>query len=783
MPNAQDDFAAAAAHFADELAGKFALDVGGQPEEPLKAPVGELLRELGRLTGREVDYRTEVRVEEIGRPDLGVTVGGLLAGYVELKAPGLGARPERFAGGSANAEQWKRFRELPNLIYTDGEEWSLYQAGERKARVRIAEELTTNGARGLNARATPRLEQLLAAFLAWEPITPANPRNLAEFIAPYARILRGEVERAAAERGSAVRGLAEQWREYLFPEADNAQFADAYAQTLTYALLLAHFEGAESLRVDAATATLQARHAVLADALRLLESTDARAELDMPISLIERAIDAVDLNALRRADAQDPWLYFYEQFLAAYDPKLRKSRGVYFTPIEVVRCQVRLAAELLRDRFDKPSGFADAGVTVLDPAVGSGAYPLAVIEHAEEAARERLGSGLVAERLRSLAERLYAFELLVGPYAVAHLRIAQRLREAGVEDQPPRVYLTDTLASPHQTGDAPPLLQTMLPSIPREWEQAQQVKGETPILVCLGNPPYDRQQIDPDDETQKRKGGWVRFGDDEEDTKTPPILDDFLEPARQAGQGVHIKNLYNDYVYFWRWALWKVFDSSASGGIVSFITASSYLHGPGFVGMRRVMREVFDELWIIDLEGGNLGARKTENVFNIQTPVAIAIGVRSGEQQKTSPARVRIARATGTEAEKLAFLDQIDSIADVEWRECASGWTDPFQAPIAGAYSEWPQVTDVFPWQYSGVQLKRKWPIGETPEQLMERWHSLLALNGDNQRNAFRETEGRRIDQRYENLYDSGIRDNAIAELEPDTPPPTIARYAYHIAR
>ena len=589
MPNAQDGFAAAAARFADELAGKFALDVGGQPEEPLKAPVGELLRELGRLTGREVDYRTEVRVEEIGRPDLGVAVGGLLAGYVELKAPGLGARPERFAGGSANAEQWKRFRDLPNLIYTDGEEWSLYQAGERKARVRIAEELTTNGARGLNARATPRLEQLLAAFLAWEPITPANPRNLAEFIAPYARILRGEVERAAAERGSAVRGLAEQWREYLFPEADNAQFADAYAQTLTYALLLAHFEGAESLRVDAATATLQARHAVLADALRLLESTDARAELDMPISLIERAIDAVDLNALRRADDQDPWLYFYEQFLAAYDSRLRKSRGVYFTPIEVVRCQVRLAAELLRDRFDKPSGFADDGVTVLDPAIGSGAYPLAVIEHAEEAARERLGPGLVAERLRSLAGRLYAFELLVGPYAVAHLRIAQRLREAGVEDQPPRVYLTDTLASPHQTGDAPPLLQTMLPSIPREWEQAQQVKGETPILVCIGNPPYERQQIDPDDETQKRKGGWVRFGDQTDDET--PIFEDFLKPARQAEQGVHIKNLYNDYVYFWRWALWKVFDSSASGGIVSFITASSYLYGPGFVGMRRVMRE------------------------------------------------------------------------------------------------------------------------------------------------------------------------------------------------
>ena len=770
MPNTRDDFAAAASQFADGLAGKFALRVGGQPEEPLKTPVGELLAALGALTNREVDYRPEVRVEDVGRPDLGITVGGLLTGYIELKAPGLGARPEKFAADSANGRQWRRFSALPNLIYTDGQEWSLYREGKPRGRVQITDDLAAGGASALEADALPQLEQLLVDFLAWQPITPRNPRELAEFIAPYARILRNEVERAVGGDDSTLNDLAEHWRDILFPEADDAQFADAYAQTLTYALLLAQFEGAEGLRQQ---------HALLADALTLLDSPKARAELQIPIDLIERAIAAVDPEALARADEQDPWLYFYEQFLAEYDKKLRKSRGVYFTPIEVVRCQVRLAAELLRTRFGKPRAFAEEDVTILDPAVGSGAYPLAVIEHAEQATREYSGAGMVADRLRSLAERLYAFELLVGPYAVAHLRIAQRLRAAGVENQPPRVYLTDTLASPHQQGDMPPILQSLLPSIPREWEQAQQVKGETPILVCLGNPPYDRQQIDPSDETEKRKGGWVRYGDDEDDAETKPILDDFLEPARQAGQGVHLKNLYNDYVYFWRWALWKLLGSSQNSGIVTFITASSYLRGPGFLGMRRVMREVFDELWIIDLEGDNLGARKTDNVFAIQTPVAIAIGVRSDEQSKTSPARVRAARATGSEREKLAFLDQIDSFADVEWRECSSGWTDPFHAPIAGSYGEWPTVTDVFPWQYSGVQLKRKWPIGETPEQLKGRWRSLLARNGDDQRTAFRETTGRRVGRRYENLYDSDSRDTAISELNANAPPPSIVRYAY----
>jgi len=111
-------------------------------------------------------------------------------------------------------------------------------------------------------------------------------------------------------------------------------------------------------------------------------------------------------------------------------------------------------------------------------------------------------------------------------------------------------------------------------------------------------------------------------------TTTRPILQDFIEPAAQHPAGRrNIQNLYNDYVYFWRWALWKLFENpEVSGpGIITFITAASYLRGPGFVGMRRKMREAFDELWIIDLEGDNLGARKTENVFNIQRPVAIAI--------------------------------------------------------------------------------------------------------------------------------------------------------------
>ena len=377
----------------------------------------------------------------------------------------------------------------------------------------------------------------------------------------------------------------------------------------------------------------------------------------MSIDLLERAIGAVDQAKVSHGG--DPWLYFYERFLGAYDPKLRNDRGVYYTPVEVVRAQVRLAGELLRTRFGKQSAFADDDVVVLDPAVGTGTYPLAVMEHAAEAVRERLGPGAITGKLRSLADRLYAFEILVGPYSVAHLRLSQWLKSADVADATPKVYLTDTLESPNQPPDfTAKLLQAQLTE---ERARAQQVKKDTRVFVCLGNPPYDREERDPSDDGGRRKGGWVRYGDGGEGASTP-ILEDFLVPAREAGQGVHLKNLYNDYVYFWRWALWKVFDSTEDSGIVSFITASSYLHGPGFAGMRRKMREVFDELWIIDLEGDGIGTRKTENVFAIRTPVAIAIGVRDGPPKPDTPATVWKTKLTGSEREKLAAVDAAESL-------------------------------------------------------------------------------------------------------------------------
>ena len=771
MTSAGHIFTDAIREYADEVAENFSLPVDADPEDQLKLLVGNLIKRVGAVVG-DVNWRTEVHPDNVnGRPDLGITMNGLLVGHVELKRPGMGARPENFTG--PNRTQWGRFKELPNLIYTDGSEWSLYHSGKLYwKRVRISDDICLGSAALFQQESLAQFDQLLRSFLTWEPIVPGTAQGLAEFLAPLTRILRDEVRAELHHTDSPLQRLATEWGRLLFPGADDDQFADAYAQTLTYALLLAKLEGAENLRPAMAADALRGEHALLAEALSLMEVPSVREKLLMPVELLERAIAAVDSIQFQQHD--DHWLYFYENFLGAYDPKLRKDRGVYFTPVEVVRCQVRLAGEILKTRFSKPLSFADDGVTVLDPAVGTGTYPLAILEHAASAVRELYGPGAVPQRLAALADRLHAFELLVGPYSVAHLRIAQRLRENGVVGHTPRVYLTDTLESPNQL---PEFTATMMQEqISLERKLAQEVKREIPVVVCLGNPPYDREQRDPDSDEGRRKGGWVRYGDDGD--SEPAILEDFLAPARAAGAGVHLKNLYNDYVYFWRWALWKVFDSTDDPGIVTFITASSYLQGPGFVGMRRKMREVFDELWIIDLEGDSIGARKTDNVFAIRTPVAIAIGARYGPPSPDTPAKVRKVKLTGSEREKLETLDSVESFDDLEWRECSPDWDAPFYPMETGAYLDWPLVTDVFPWQHSGVQFKRTWPIGETPKLLQQRWRVLLSQPPKERSRWFRETGDRKVRREQPRLIEMGS-DPAIATLNADAPTPQIVPYAY----
>jgi predicted helicase len=424
--------------------------------------------------------------------------------------------------------------------------------------------------------------------------------------------------------------------------------------------------------------------------------------------------------AARQAPDEVDWTSVYQDFLRACAPERRRALGVYYTPVEVVRAQVRLAADVLERRLGCRDAYADAGVLVVDPAVGSGAYPLAVV--ADVKAR----SGHVP---RTLAPRLRLVERMAGAAGIARAQLAVALGGA------------DGLLV--EEGDA----------------LASSLALEAPIVVCLGNPPYHRY---PADGRQRARA----------------TLQDFFE----LGAGLHAKNLYNDYVYFWRWALAEVFENRPGPGIVSFVTAASYLRGPGFAGMRHHLRRVLDELWILDLEGDHLAARRTDNVFPIRTPIAIAMGVRYAAAAPHAPARVHYARLAGSRAEKLARIGGIHTLADVPWQSAAAeGWSGAFVPRASTAYTSWPKLTDIFPWQVSGAQLKRTWPIAPTAAVLHERWQRFLDLPaaGLERATAFKETRDRDLDSTPADLSEPTRRLAPLRGLAPGAACLKPVQYAY----
>lgn len=798
--------------FATAVTAKMSQLTPGEPEDQLRAPFENFMAGVAQALGWKVVCKGETTLPgRLGRPDYAIHLNGLLAGYVELKAPGVGVTATRFKGH--NRDQFRRFSHIPNILYTDGNQWALYRDGKLADRiVGVSGDVATDGKRAAAAQDAQAIERLMRFFFEWEPIIPTDRKGkidlkgFAKMLAPLCGMLRADVTDALKDPGSPLVELAKDWRQLLFPDAPDEQFADAYAQTVAFALLLGRSEGADPLTLKSAEDALAAQHNLLSRALQVLTDDRVRAEMPASLDLLLRVIAAVPVATF--TGPEDPWLYFYEDFLAAYDPKLRKDAGAYYTPVEVVRCQVRLIDDLLVNRLNKPLGFADPGVVTLDPAAGTGTYLLGVIEHALGRVESEQGRGAVAGQATELAKNLYGFELMVGPYAVAELRASRSLRDrgAGLPKDGTHVYLTDTLESPYAQPSALPFY---LKPISEQHEKALKVKRKVPVIVCLGNPPYDRHAaVDPsEDKHLSRWGGWVRFGDPVDEAsdaakargkkkkaaaKTPTarkrlelrekksiLYNDFIKSAKDAGHGVHIKNLYNLYVYFWRWALWKVFEhETAKGpGVVSFISASSYLDGDAFCGMREHMRRLCDEIWVLDLGGEGRGTRQTDNVFAIQTPVAIALAVRAKESKKDKPAKVHYARIEGTRGAKLALLENVSGFKSVKWQRCPADWQAPFRPSGKGDYFAWPLLTNLMPWQHSGAQMKRTWPISPGKEVLQQRWRALL--KAQDQAAAFKETRDRKISSKCSPLLEGEEPTRPINQSPRTASVPRVERYAY----
>ncbi|MGI8756884.1 MAG: type ISP restriction/modification enzyme [Acidimicrobiales bacterium] len=622
--------------------------------------------------------------------------------------------------------------------------------------------------------------------------------TLAVRMADTARSLRSEIAAAlAAEKatGPFTTLLAEVKRQ-LVSGVTPETFADMCAQTLVYGLLSSRISDPVAFGASPVLAVVPLSNPFLAaffddvyDQASVLDLDGIGLDqlvADLRVSKVEAILDQFGSSVA----GGDPVVHFYEEFLQRYDRRMRADAGAFYTPQPVVEFMVRTVDSLLRARFGLELGVADGSswaqvskrngfevpdgvapsasfVSMIDPATGTGTF---LVEWLRRARASFLTTHTQAEWATYARDvvlpMMHGFELMLGPYAIAHLKTALELHDEDIGDAAPMIVLTDTL-----DHDAQQMTFANDDPVSREVQRAFDLKDGARFTVCIGNPPYDREQRAADSALGKRKGGVARFGA----PGVKPLMDHILDPLKAAGLGKHAKNAYNDYAYFWCWAIWQAITKRPGPGVVAFITASSYLDGPSFAGLRSYMRDVFDELWIVDLGGEGRGARVDENVFAIRTPVAIAFGVRNGQQKPDCV--VRQLSVAGTRAEKLQQLCDLDLFASATQLIPGAG-LDRLTPKTDAAYHNYIDITELFPWIYSGAQLKRVWPIGPSRSVIARRWEHLLSVAPSKRRELMRETADRNLTSRVESFLASRIL-KPISSLNAGAEPDGFVRYGY----
>ena len=696
------------------------LTVSGAPEDQLRAPFELLLSDMAELASiprKKVVAVGESSLSELKtRPDYAVTVHETLIGFAELKAPGKGGDPRKFKDPHDKA-QWEKLRSLPNVLYTDGNAFSLWQNGEL-----IGSVITLIGdveVSGNKLKAPPGLLPLFEAFLRWEPIPPRSVKELAHISARLCRFLRDEVTEQLDLGSVALTSLATDWRKLLFPEANNKTFADGYAQAVTFGLLMARAKEIPLAQgLQQVSTELAKTNSLIGAALRLLtDSAENQATLKTSLSALTRVLDAVNWQTISKGDL-DAWLYFYEDFLEIYDNPLRKLTGSYYTPPEVVSAMVNLVDEVLRtDRFKLHAGLASPAVTVADPATGTGTFLLGVLRKIAATVEADEGAGSVREAIDAAVKRLIAFEMQLGPFAVAQLRILAEIVEltGAVPKESVRMFVTNTLGNPE---DDEGWIPGILAPIADSRKAANKIKRDEPITVVIGNPPYK--------EKAKGRGGWIE-GEGAKAEKSAPLAD--WMPPREWGAGAHSKHLRNLYIYFWRWATWKVFDHHPANcaGIVCYITVAGFLGGPGFQKMRDYLRRTCDDIWVIDCSPEGHQPDAATRIFQgVQQPVCIVLASRSANSDQGVPAKVRFhSLPTGRRAEKFKALSALRLDASL-WIDCPTDWRAPFLPASTGAWATFPKLEDLFAYNGSGVMPGRTWVIAPDAESLERRWEKLV---------------------------------------------------------
>ncbi|WP_431929025.1 type ISP restriction/modification enzyme [Nonomuraea jabiensis] len=747
------------------------LNGGGQPEDQLRAPLERLFEDIAAALGVDVAMIGEMSLATLGvRPDYAVDVAGARVGYVELKAPGRGV-PTTWTPNKHEKTQWEKLRLLPNVLYTDGALWALYRDGELVGQVaRLNGDVRTAGSKLVPFDG--EFARVVSDFLLWKPNPPRNIRQLVRAVAGLCKLLRTEVletisrELRGEEKQKIFTELTTDWRKLLFPGLTHEEFADAYAQTVTFAMLLARVDGIafEGRTLGQIAAHLGKNHSLMGKALAVL-THDAVEGRSVVAETLKRVIGAVDWDRISDGSA-DSYLHLYEHFLEAYDSDLRKESGSYYTPNEVVSFMVRFVDDILRNRFRRDGGFAADDVVAVDPAMGTGTYLLNIVNSVARTVEKEEGKGAVPARLKKLFGRLIGLERQAGPYAVAELRLNQALKTehgAEVAEKDQKLYVADTLDSPFD--DTHLDLGSMYEPIVRSRREANRVKRETRVQVVIGNPPYR--------ERAKGLGGWIEQGAGNSGFGTP-LLD-----FKAAGLGRYEYVLSNMYVYFWRWATWKVFDAHPDrpAGIVAFITTSGYTTGPGFAGMREYLRRTADEGWIIDLSPEGHQPDVSTRVFpGVQQPLCIGIFARYGTGNRETPAQIHHISLAGHRSQKFALLAEL-AVDGSGWADCATGWPDRLQ-PVEGEHwRSYPALGDLMPWQAPGVKPNRTWVYDPSPDTLRLRWERLIKAPAGDKAILFKESDARKVDSVVQPITGFVIHNGTIKDETGPCPAPVRVGY------
>ncbi|GAA8839590.1 DNA methyltransferase [Helicobacter pylori] len=669
-----------------------------------------LLNLLKNHFNKEFKIEHEPKRDQGSQPDFRVSFQGLNIGYIENKRVGINLRQ------LLKDDQIRKYLELnPNLMLTDYLNFVWVGKDENNAPL-IKKEISVASLDELSKPLKPKpqtehdLIELFKSFFNHEAAPITNAKDFATHLSPRTRYLKDALIKY--QEKTQVSSIFNNFKEYLYEELSFEDFSDALAQTLTYSLFLAKLNHPfEKTNLDNVRSSIPKNFAVIREMADFLKKLDEIQEIQWLLNEILSSINHVDMDSIIKDlnEDKDPYLHFYETFLSAYDPKLRESKGVYYTPDSVVKFIINALDSLLKTHFkDAPLGLKSAldneNIKLLDFATGTGTFLLEAFRKALEMRKTSDGGISTKEdKYQNLLKQFYGFEYLIAPYAIAHLNLSQAFKEEFKkplkENDALKIILTNTLIQPSEIA----AYRGLNPIFETELLNAQEIKKDENILIITGNPPYSGASsneglfewevkatygIEPEFQTIEIERN-VKLTDKikkllkniqtqkQGDKNVKNTSKDALKNLKQFYSKYKLQNeqnpkwLLDDYVKFMRFAQNKI--ESLGHGLFGFISNNAFLDNPTFRGLRRSLLECYDELYILNLHGNARKKEETpqgakdENVFNIMQGVSINLFVKKAQ---TTKQKIFYYDVYGQRAEKYAFLAQND-LNSIEWLELA----------------------------------------------------------------------------------------------------------------